>query len=105
MNLIINADLCNPPTSRLSFRELTFYAHVFCGYSVVLETDNNKDMYYNYLKGWPMEFVEDILQVGEESGLRIDAESNYAPTVLADSITSGNVCHLLECLGFKLKLF
>ena len=92
MNLIINADLCNPPTSRLSFRELTFYAHVFCGYSVVLETDNNKDMYYNYLKG-------------EESGLRIDAESNYAPTVLADSITSGNVCHLLECIGFKLKLF
>ena len=102
VNLIINADLSNPPTSKLSFRELTFYAHEFCNYSVILETDNNKDIYYKYLKGWPMEFIEDILPVGEEDGLRIDIESNYAPTVLADRITSNNLVYLLKCIGFKL---
>ena len=49
-----------------------------------------------------MEFIEDILPVGREDGLRIDIESNYAPTVLVDRITSSNLVYILECIGFKL---
>lgn len=99
MNLIINADLSNPPSSRISLRELTFYAHHFMKYSVLLETDNNKDLYFKYLKGMALDFVEDITRVGEEDGLRIEIIPTYAPSILVDRINAYTLNYLLRNIG------
>lgn len=107
MNLIIDADLINPPTQLISFRELTFFAHKFLRYNILLETDNKKDIYVNYVKHnpWSLEYVEDILKVGEESGLRLSIEPNFSPSVITDHIDSGNVYYLLQCLGMRVIRF
>jgi len=99
MNLIINADLSGPPSSRISLRELTFYAHCFKNYNVLLETDNNKDFYFRYLKGIALDFVEDITKIGEEEGLRIEIVPTYAPSILVDRINAYTINYLLKSIG------
>jgi len=99
MNLIINADLSNPPSSRISLRELTFYAHFFRQYSVILETDQNKDLYFKYLRGIALDFIEDITRVGEETGLRIEIVPTYAPSIITDRINAYTMDYLLRSIG------
>jgi len=99
VNLIIDADLTNPPSQRISVRELTFFAHEFRGYNVLLETNSNKDFYYSYLKGIALDFIDDIVKVGEETGLRIGNSPIYAPTIIVEFINSKNINYLLKCIG------
>lgn len=99
MNLIINADLSNPPSSRIALRELTFYAHYFKHYNILLETDQDKDFYFKYLKGIALDFVEDITRVGEEVGLRIEIVPTYAPSILIDRINAYTMNYLLRSIG------
>lgn len=101
MNLIINADLSNPPSLRVSLREFTFFAHLVCGYSIILETDNDKDLYYNYLRGIALDFIEDITRVGEEEGLRIEHEPTYSPSIIVDRITPETMGFLLRSIGYN----
>lgn len=99
MNLIINADLSNPPSTRVSLRELTFYAHIVLKYDIILETNNDKDFYYRYLKGIALDFIEDITRVGEEEGLRIEHEPTFAPSIIVDRISVDTMGYLLRSIG------
>lgn len=47
-----------------------------------------------------MDFVEDILLPGEETGIRIDTDFVYAPTAcVVEKITAYNLRYILESLG------
>lgn len=101
MLLLVNAVLTNPPTSPTCFRTLTLIAKVYCSYDVLLETDEDKDIYYHFLKNnGCMDFVEEIVNFGEEVGLRIDNELRYAPTYLVDHIDVTNLNSILKYLGW-----
>jgi 5'-3' exonuclease len=99
MNLIINADLSNPPSARASIRELSFFAHEFKNYHIILETNNNKDIYYQYLRGIAMDYIEDITRIGEEQGLRIEMEPSFPPSILVDRISVDTMSYLLRSIG------
>jgi len=103
VNLIINGDLVNPPSSVSSFRELTFFAHEYLHREVILECEDNKDFYYKFLKlRGAMDFIDDILLLGEEEGERIDTQLHYAPTVyITDSINQKNLLIILQSIGFS----
>lgn len=107
MNLIIDADLVGPPSQLISVRELTFIAHEFLHYDVILETDNNKDFYYNFLKSkiWPLDYIEDIVRCGEENGMRISILPRFSPSIITERITSANVYSLLQSIGMRIARF
>ena len=48
-----------------------------------------------------MDFVDDILQIGEESGLRFDTEPRFAPSHVIDRIDHYNLNNCLELLGYR----
>lgn len=105
-NLIINGDIINPPTSVTCFRELTLIANKAVHLKVIIEC-LEKDFCWRYLKTFgAMDFVDDILKVGEESGFRIDTEHHYAPTIfVTDRIDYYNIKQVLNALGFNQSLY
>jgi len=103
VHIIINAQLVNPPSSVSCFRTLTMVASVFCKHTVLLETDYEKDPYYRFLKKFgAMDFVDDILNTGEETGLRFDIELRFAPSHILDRIDHYNLDQCLELMGYKI---
>jgi hypothetical protein len=49
-----------------------------------------------------MDFVDDILLPGEETGIRVDTDYNYAPTVcVVESINAFNLTGILKSIGFS----
>lgn len=47
-----------------------------------------------------MDFVDDILLPGEETGMRVDTDFVYAPTVcVVSNITSNNLKYILKSIG------
>ena len=104
MLLLVNVELTNPPTSLTSFRTLTLIAKLYCNFEVLLEANQNKDYYYKFLKSnGCFDYVEDIVNFGEEVGLRIDNELRYAPTYITDRICPDNLNSILNYLGWDLK--
>ena len=104
MVLLINADLINPPTSPQCFRTLTLVAKIYCSYDVLLEALSDKDLYYRFLKQYGcMDFVDDIVSLGEESGTRIDRELRFAPTYLTDRITVDNLNYITDYIGYSME--
>ena len=105
-NLIINGDIINPPTSVTCFRELTLIAKKAVHLKVIVEC-LEKDFYWRYLKNFgAMDFVDDILNIGEEIGLRIDTEHHYSPTIfVADRIDHYNLKQVLNAIGFNQNLY
>lgn len=104
MVLLINADLINPPTSLQCFRTLTLVAKIYCSYDVLVESISDKDLYYRFLKKHGcMDFVDDIVSLGEESGTRIDRELRFAPTYLTDRITVDNLNYITDYIGFSME--
>lgn len=99
-NLIINGDIINPPTSVTCFRELTLIANKASHLKVIVEC-LEKDFCWRYLKNFgAMDFVDDILAVGEETGFRIDTEFHYSPTIfVTDRIDHYNLKNILNALG------
>ncbi len=75
MNLIIRAELVNPPTESLAFRHLTAVSSL--SRDVLLETEKYaRDIYYHYcLQRGLLDFVEDLIvpEDGEE-GQRLDVK-------------------------------
>ena len=63
MNLIIPANLCEPPSEGLMFRYLTLVSKKELKYSNLLEAPNDMiDMYYRYLKARGMfDYIDDII--------------------------------------------
>jgi hypothetical protein len=99
MPLIIRDQLVNPPTWFASFRDLTLYCSVFLKLDVLLESDD-VDTYYRWVKPrGGMDFVKEFVRPGEEDGLHLDLEANYAPTVITDRIAPENVHRLIACIA------
>lgn len=49
-----------------------------------------------------MDYVDDILKVGEEEGIRIDTSYNYSPTIfVSDRIDYYNLKSILNAIGFN----
>jgi len=105
-SLIINGDIINPPTSITCFRELTLIAKKAIHFEVFVECEH-KDFYWKYLKNFgAMDFVDDILNLGEENGLRIDSKLHYAPTIfITNKIDHFNLKNVLNAIGFNNLLF
>lgn len=95
----------NPPTSISCFRDLTLYAHLFNKYFVLIEAEP-KDPYYRYLKkAGAMDYVDDIILPGEETGIRIDTDFVYAPTAcVVDKITAYNLKYIVQSLGLLVNI-
>ena len=75
-------------------------AHIFHHHTVLLETDSEKDPYYRFLKKFgAMDYVDDILITGEETGLRFDTEPRFAPSHIIDRIDHYNLNSCLQLLG------
>lgn len=105
MVLLINADLINPPTSPSSFRTLTMVAKEYCLYNVLLESYYDKDPYYKFLKQYGcMDYVDDIVMTGEESGIRIDIELHYSASLIVDRIDVQNLNIIYNFIGFDMKM-
>ncbi|MEN9621920.1 MAG: hypothetical protein RLZZ67_354 [Candidatus Parcubacteria bacterium] len=93
--LIIRDQLVNPPTWFASFRDLTLYCSIFLSVEVIIESDDI-DTYYRWIKPrGGMDFIKDFVRPGEEDGLRIDREANYAPTIITDRIAPENIHRLI----------
>jgi hypothetical protein len=100
MSLIIRDQLVTPPTWFSSFRDLTLYCHVFMGAEIVIESED-PDPYWRWIRArGGMDFVEDFVRPGTESGVRLDVEPNYPCSVITDRIAPENVHRLIAQLRF-----
>jgi len=73
MNLIIHAELCEPPSSISCFRDVTLYSACFVRSPVLLEAPKDmKDNYYRWLKNnGAYDFIEEIIEQDEDYGFTI----------------------------------
>lgn len=77
MNIIIQGDLCEPPSSVSCFRDVTLYGNCFVGANILLESPRGmKDMYYKWLKlHGAYDFIEEIIRRNEDSGFKVGTSS------------------------------
>jgi len=102
MNVLIRAGLSNPPSSLISFRELTMILHFASNVEILIESEKDSiDHYYKWLKPMgAMDFVEDILEPGVEKGFRIDTQRRFPSTaVVVDRLISDNVVSIAGQVG------
>lgn len=73
MLLILDSELSDPPSSRTCFRDTTLYANMFLETDIVVECHPRRvDFYWYWLKqGGAMDYVNEIISFGAESGLSI----------------------------------
>lgn len=73
MNLIIDADLTNPPSELSVFRDITLYSKVFLDLDVLLECESeHKDIYYYWLKNrGAFDYIDDFVNSDQEHGITI----------------------------------
>ena len=77
MLIILDAELSDPPSSRTCFRDTTLYASIFVDADVLVEcSPATIDFYWKWLKeGGAMDFVEQLIRFGEETGFSIRRNS------------------------------
>lgn len=52
-----------------------------------------------------MDYVDDIILPGEETGIRIDNNFVYAPTAcVVDKITANNLGYIIQSLGLLVNI-
>jgi len=94
VNLLVAAELSEPPTEHLSFRHLTYKAKVSLLMDVLIEVDQEmKDSYWSYMRRTGMlDFIEQMVTPEEkEDGIRVNAfNSPYPKTILTSSIRIEN---------------
>ena len=103
MNVLIRAELVNPPSTFGAFRDITMYVAIFTIHSVILEVPKeNQDMYYKWLKDrGGMDFIEDFVEPGVETGYRIDTKNRLPCTiVVTDRIIPENIHAILSRINF-----
>ena len=102
MILIVVADIVNPPTETLPFRDVTGMAKYNFLMDVILEAEQDlKDGYWKFRRPRGMfDYIDDIVTPREkEEGLRIDTKRNYPKTMVAKSITLNNERLLISRLS------
>ena len=98
VNLIIEADLSNPPTELLQFRYLTLVAHENLNLDCLIEVEQDmKDIYYKYLrKHGSMDYIDQLVTPKERIyGLRLAHKAVLPPTIEAHVIRIENLLSLL----------
>lgn len=77
MNLIIDAELTEPPSEVPVFRDITLYSKIFLEMMVLLKCQSDmKDLYWYWLKNrGAFDFVEDIIEEGMEPGIILGSEN------------------------------
>ena len=97
MNLIIQAELVNPPTTMGSFRDLTFFASLWPPkYDVLIHCDKEfVDIYYKFIKRHvgSLDFIKDFI-FDKEYGVYITQD-------MTDRITPETMPRLLKAIGFR----
>lgn len=107
MNFIVRAEILNPPTRLLCFRDLCFWLHYdFRQFeNILIEVARPEiDIYYKYLKNSPgsMDFVADFIEEDyKEKGLRLADEPVISPTIQAVYINEKNVYSILRAVGYN----
>lgn len=98
MNLIIDADLTNPPSEVAVFRDVTLYSKVFLKCDVLLECEHeDRDIYYYWLKRHgAFDFVDDFINFGEEYGVTIRAARGTISTQRLDAFELNRIISLLK---------
>ena len=94
VNLLVAAELSEPPTEHLQFRDLTRVAKINLLLDVLVEVDQEmKDSYWYYLRRTGMfDFIEQMVTPEEkEDGIRVNTfNSSYPKAILANSIRIDN---------------
>lgn len=104
MVIIIRDELVNPPTWFSSFRDLTLICSLRLRADIVIESAD-ADLYYKWLKPrGGMDFVEDFVRPGTESGLRLDTEFLLDPSIVVDRIVPENTHQLYSRIQFACAL-
>lgn len=106
MNFIISDSLINPPTSPLSFRDLTFWVAYERNRidDILIEGDKeNWDFYYKFLRSFGgFDYVSDFVKPADkEVGLRLSEEFRLAPTIQATFINEKNVFQILRAVSYN----
>lgn len=106
-NLIIRAEILEPPTSLECFRQLTFWiAYDYKNIDdIVIEAARSEiDLYWKFLKKYPgaLDYITDFVEDDyHESGLRLDLEFNLAPTIPVPYINTNNMYNILRAVGYN----
>lgn len=74
-NLIVDADLTEPPSETSVFRDVTLYAKTFLDHDVLIECERDVvDLYWYWLKKrCAFDFVDDFVDMGTEFGIRLNS--------------------------------
>lgn len=99
MNLVISGKLTRPPSSVHCFRDITLFAKVFSDMNVLLACyKHNIDRNYHWLKKHgAFDYVEDIIEYGQESGITI---SPLRPCTLhVDRLTEAGLNRIITHLS------
>jgi len=95
VTLIIRDELVNPPTWFASFRDLTLFCAIMLRLDIVIESEE-VDYYHRWIRHrGGMDFVQDFVRPGSESGLRLDTARNFPRTIITDRIVPGNAHQLI----------
>jgi len=73
VNVIIDADLTNPPSEISVFRDITLYSKLFLEHDILLECEReDKDLYWYWLKNrGAFDFIDDFVSHNQEHGITI----------------------------------
>jgi len=99
--LVIAAELSAPPSSPVSFRDLTLYISTFYKTTIVVECgQEEKDSYYKWLKtNYLWDFIDEIVTYQENiSGFRLNPHPLDRETYVIDRISPENLPTLLRNL-------
>ena len=95
VTLIIRDELVNPPTWFASFRDLTLFCSIMLRLDIVIESEE-VDYYHRWIRRrGGMDFVQDFVRPGSESGLRLDTVRNFPLTIVTDRIVPENAHQLI----------
>jgi hypothetical protein len=100
---MINAGLINPPSSVISFREVTMLLSVTLNFPILIEAEKEfvGDYYYWLKRLGGMDFVDDFVRPGSELGCRIDSEYRFPNTaIVVNEIVSDNVMMIAGSVKF-----
>jgi hypothetical protein len=94
-NLIVDADLTEPPSETSVFRDVTLYAKTFLDHDVLVECEREVvDLYWYWLKRrGAFDFVDDFVEVGGEIGIRLNTRGG---SIVVKRLTA-------ETLGFVIN--
>ena len=98
MTLLIRDQLTCPPTWFASYRDLTLYCAIFLHLDIVIEAED-PDPCYRWIKPrGGMDFIEDIIRPGSESGLHLDVRREFPRTIITERIAPENVHRLIGAI-------